>query len=213
MHFPLHNTLCLQLHADKRLPRPSFNPVDCIEIYTTHSTDTLPPKSSGWRAISRFVVWNRGIDEGQPPAMTSANNTPPLPSFSPSNRRPSYATVAAGINPSRFNTLAAFGAPQNSSSASLPQQNTHSPPMSRQRSRSSLRSMEIDGAGSWKRPRQVGLIRYFLPFPPDISAPVSRSTSCILQSSMLHCKLQFILSSLVQSHRVTTICHPKLVDS
>ena len=89
--------------------------------------------------------------------MTSANNTPSLPSFSPSttyNRRASYATVAAGLNSSRFNTLAAFGAPQNSSSASLPQQPQHnSPPLSRQRSRSSLRSMEIDGqGGSWKRP-------------------------------------------------------------
>ena len=90
--------------------------------------------------------------------MTSANNTPALPSFSPTTahpRRASYATVAAGLNPSRFNTLAAFGAPQNSSSASLPQQQQqhHSPPLSRQRSRSSLRSMEIDGqGGSWKRP-------------------------------------------------------------
>ena len=95
--------------------------------------------------------------------MTSANSEPTLPSFSPStthNRRPSYANVAAGVHPSRFNTLQAFG----SGTTSLPQQHhqpapvhaqiprsTQTPPMSRQRSRSSLRSMEIDGQ-SWKRP-------------------------------------------------------------
>ncbi|KAK3713329.1 hypothetical protein LTR37_008521 [Vermiconidia calcicola] len=79
-----------------------------------------------------------------------------LPSFSPSTqqRRPSYATVAAGINPNRFNTLAAFGAHQNSSTPSLP---PLQPQVTRRRSRSSLRSMEIDGQGrdhngGWKRP-------------------------------------------------------------
>ena len=90
--------------------------------------------------------------------MTSG--TPTLPSFSPSSgpgagtyRRPSYAAVAGGMNTTRFNTLAAFGT-QTSHSPSLPSQQAQ---VSRQRSRSSLRSMEIDGqggggSGAWKRP-------------------------------------------------------------
>ena len=84
--------------------------------------------------------------------MTSSSNNS-LPSFSPGTtyRRPSYATVAAGLNPTRFNTLAAFNA-HNPNPTSIP---SHQPPVSRQRSKSSLRSMEIDGQGGsagWKRP-------------------------------------------------------------
>ena len=88
--------------------------------------------------------------------MTSANNS--LPSFTPSTgyRRPSYATVAAGANPSRFNTLAAFGAHNSTNQTAIPSVQQQAP-VTKQRSRSSLRSMEIDGAGGngggvFKRP-------------------------------------------------------------
>lgn len=83
--------------------------------------------------------------------MTSPNINP-LPPY----RRPSYATVAAGgrssSSPYQFNTLAAAAnAAQTSTRSPLPsaqQPPRQQSPTSRQRSRSSLRSMEIDGQGA-----------------------------------------------------------------
>lgn len=122
--------------------------------------------------------------------MTSANNS--LPSFSPSTtyRRPSYATVAAGINPSRFNTLAAFGA-HNPTPTSIP---SHQPQVTRQRSRSSLRSMEIEGQSGnvgWKRPgsswsNELGRLDGRMGCPQHEEHPPFFTPSYLRQSRHVH---------------------------